>query len=79
MSDFDQFPYPPVQPVVVEDPPAIEADAEPAGTEPPVVEMPAENPAVEVQKEPPLRTTPEGVILSKVVVSPEGVILRVED
>lgn len=35
--------------------------------------------AVPAKPAPELRTTREGVILSKVVVSPEGVILKVED
>lgn len=56
-------------------PPAIEEPVVEVGTEPPSVEVLAEKPVVT----PVLRVTAEGVVLSKVVVSPEGVILKVED
>lgn len=82
MSDFD--PVPEVH-VPVETPPALIVEAAPSSTEPPAV-----GPAVEVVEtlleevadvpaEPALRMTAEGVILSKVVVSAEGIVMKVLD
>lgn len=89
MSDFDPvpqydvFPAPVDLPQVAPEAPAEVVDAAPSSTEPPVVEVveevPAAVPAETPVKDPPLRMTPEGVVLSKVVVSAEGVILKVED